>query len=181
MTIEDVGSWPKLKYTEVKETSRGGETNDLVDPKYAKLMGTPNTALEAAEKDFFNAYMKHKEELMDLIPASQRHKIEGKSFAIMDSVSEQLQKQPNWFVSAWADMKSYASSWFKPEMWTNVEARVKFNNEDGELVDTLPLFYLGSARTEGAMEKLYAKRRANKADWDAGKISKKSIKKENKK
>lgn len=176
MTIEDVGSWPKLKYTEVRETSRGGETNDLVDPKYAKLMGTPNTALEAAEKDFFNAYMKHKEELMDLIPASQRHKIEGKSFAIMDSVSEQLQKQPNWFVSAWADMKSYASSWFKPEMWTNVEARVKFNNEDGELVDTLPLFYLGSARTEGAMEKLYAKRRANKADWDAGKISKKEYK-----
>ena len=148
----------------------------MLDKQYAKIMAPPKTTLEAAEQDYYKTYMKHKEELMNKIPSHQRQKINGKSFAVMDSFSEHLQKGPNIFVTMWGSIKSELKSYFTPEKWTNIEARTRSVDENGKLIDTLPIFYTGSPISEKALKNLYAKRKANKAEWDAGTITKKEYK-----
>lgn len=180
VTISESGTWPKNKYVEVRETSRkaelSGKKNDMLDKQYVKIMSAPTTPLEAAKQDFYKTYMKHKEQLLTMIPSHQRNKMQGKSFAIMDTLSEHLQKSPNLFVAMWGETKSKIKSWFQPENWTNVEARVQMMDDDGRMIDTLPIFYTGSPISEKAMSRLKEKRSANKADWDAKKITKKEYK-----
>ena len=174
VTIQESGTWPKNKYVEVREKSRQGKS--MLDKQYVDIMSSPKTPLDAAKQDFYITYMKHKNELLDKIPSHQRNKLNGKSFAIMDTFSEHLQKSPNIFTTMWAEAKSKATSWLKPEQWTNVEARVQMMDDDGRMIDTLPVFYTGSPISEKAIAKLKEKRRANKEDWDSKKITKKEYK-----
>mgnify|MGYP003643983297 CR=1 FL=1 len=181
VTISENGTWPKSdKHVEVRETSRkaelAGKKYDMLDEQYVKIMSAPTNPLDAAKQDFYKIYMKNKEELLAKIPSSQRNKLEGKSFAMMDTLSEHLQKSPDMFTTMWAETKSKVTSYFSPENWTNVEARVQMTNDKGRMIDSLPIFYTGSPISEKAMEKLKAKRNANKAEWDAKKITKKEYK-----
>ena len=145
----------KRKYVEVKDTSTSGI--DLIDPKYRSLMmrdSSKMTELEKGQKEFYEMYIKFFEnDLLKKLPPGVMDAMQGRVPVIRDTMTQSLRQKGSIFTKLYGKMKNGLSKW-----WHNT-ARVKrvLTDENGEIIDTMPIYMVGKPRTEKAVSAIETK------------------------
>lgn len=151
----------KDAYREVREVA--GDGTDMRSQKYVKLM-TGTDERTKAMREFYEFFVESMEEALDMLPASIRRDMLGKVGKVRGKFIDRAKRSPAFFK---ATVKS-ASDWLAVRTSTRQAAY----NEDGTLVNQIPVFYTGSFRNEKLVEGLEKKIRQLEEDLTAKKISK---------
>ena len=145
----------KRKYVRVKNQSTSGV--DLVDPKYRALMMKDTaqmTELEKAQKEFYEMYIKFFEnDLLKKLPPGVMDAMQGRVPVIRDTMTSSLKQQGSIFTKLYGKMKNNLSQW-----WHNTAAVKRvLTDENGEIINTMPIHMVGKPRTQKAVDDLEAK------------------------
>ncbi len=121
---------------------RTGES--MLSDKYKAIMN-PTDALGQAQKEFYLAYVKfYEEELLNKLPMGHRAQMLGKVPVVRGKIFQDVKAKPNIVGKVW----SKATRSVKNLVSETAEQRGIVLDEDGNLVDQLPIFYTGRARTD---------------------------------
>lgn len=141
---EQVLRSPKVQFRVAREISESGQ--DMRSKKYAALMDPTKTdALSIAQRNFYNMFVKYYEtELLNKLPQGIKNQMAGRVPIVKNNVLDTLKNQPN-IVS-----KMYASTVRSIKNFTQETATQKnvLLDEQGNFVDSLPIFYTGKVRVD---------------------------------
>ena len=138
----------KSKYIIKLETSRGGVKNDMVNPKYISIMN-PTTALGHAQKEFYEMFVQNfQKDLMNMLPVSVRDQMLGRVPLVEAAFMDNLKNKPNIIAKLWAKTTRSIKN-FTTE--TSQMKRV-LTDENDNIIDSLPILYIGNPRIEGELE-----------------------------
>ena len=140
----------KRKFKEIRKTSRGGSENDMLSEKYLKLQD-PQTELEVAQKDFYDAYIKYYEnDLLKKLPPGVMDNMLGRVPMVKGTFIEQLKQGPAITTTLFAKMtRGWKNFW-----QTTSEARKVVVDEHGDIIETLPVYYVGNPRDEKKLKEI---------------------------
>jgi hypothetical protein len=139
----------KPDYVEVKD-ERSDTGASLLNPKYEAIMN-PTDQLGEARKQYYLKFVEHYEDLLKKLPRSQRMQMLGKVPVIANNFVDEVMTKPSFFARM---IPKFLGS-IKNLFTETSEQKVVLLNEQGKLVDTLPVFYTGNPRVEGQLEKVY--------------------------
>ena len=168
MVQPDSGYFPKREFVEIR--SQAGDGTNMVDPKYAKLMlrdVSQMTELEKAQKEFYDIYIKHFEGpdgLLNKLPPSIRDQMLGRVPTTKDAFYNDMKKKGPFFVRLWAKMKRSIKNFVQ----TTAIARKVVTDENGRILDSLPIYMVGRPRTEAQLTAIEDS--INKLDVDYKKL-----------
>jgi len=141
---EQVLRSPKVQFRVAREISESGQ--DMRSEKYRTLMDPTKTdALSIAQRNFYNMFIKYYEtELLNKLPQGIKDQMAGRVPIVKNNVLDTLKNQPN-IVS-----KMYASTVRSIKNFTQETATQKnvLLDEQGNFVDSLPIFYTGKVRVD---------------------------------
>ena len=161
--------WVKKKNVEIRETTKEGK--DMRDSKWIKIMN-PTDALGEAQKDFYLMFKRHfEDELLQKLPMAIRDQMLGKAPLVMDTLYDVVKGKPDFVAKLWAKTTRSAKNIFQN---TSHQKRVMVD-ENGDFIDTLPIFYVGNPRSEKALSKIADEIQAIKNAYKEGKLSKKRV------
>ncbi len=116
----------------------------MVSDKYEAIMN-PTDALGQAQKEFYQAYVRfYEQELLAKLPMGHRSQMLGKVPVVKGKIFQDVKAKPNIVGKLW----SKATRSVKNLVSETAEQRGIVLDEDGNLVDQLPIFYTGRARTD---------------------------------
>lgn len=140
-----VFSTVRPEYRKIKlEPVVGGKRLDMRNEKYKAIM-EDNTALGIARREFYQMYRDvFENELLVKLPKSTRDQMLGKVPLIRGRLMQDLKAKPNVATKLFAKSSRSIKNLFT----TTQQQRTLFANEQGELIDSLPIFYTGSPRTD---------------------------------
>ena len=143
--------FPKREYVEKRTTSRGGALNDMVNPKYDKIMNpNPTDSLALAQKEFFTFFQKEFLSLLDKLPSSVRDQMIGRIPVVRDNALTQMKREGGLI----AGLASRASRSWK-NLWRTTSRQEKvIVDGQGQFIDTLPIFYVGQPQNEKLLESI---------------------------
>ena len=143
--------FPKREYVEKRTTSRGGKLNDMMNPKYEKIMNPdPTDSLALAQKEFYLFFVQEFLSLLDKLPSSVRDQMIGRVPVVRDNTLTQMKKEG----SLIAGLTSRASRGFKNLFTTTSRQEKVLVDEQGQILDTLPIFYVGRPQDEKLLESI---------------------------
>lgn len=151
----------KDAYRQVRE--RAGDGTDMRSQKYVQLM-TGTDERTKAMRDFYEFFVESMGEALDMLPASIRRDMLGKVGRVRGKLIERSKRSPAFLKAVFQS----AGDWLK----VRTSTRQAMYNEDGTLVNQIPVFYTGNFRSERLIEGLENKIKALDADLAAKKISK---------
>lgn len=141
---EQVLRSPKVKFRVAREISESGQ--DMRSEKYRALMDLNKTdALSIAQRNFYNMFVKYYEtELLSKLPQGIKDQMSGRVPIVKNNVLDTLKNQPN-IVS-----KMYANTVRSIKNFTQETATQKnvLLDEQGNFVNSLPIFYTGKIRVD---------------------------------
>ena len=149
----------KQKNIEIREENRDG--GNMVDAKWLKLnnivgydsqhkpiYGDDQTPLEKAQTDFYKMFKRvFEDELLEKLPMGIRDRMLGKAPLVLSTLLETAMNKPDWVTKMWARTTQSAKNLFTN---TSHQKRVHVD-ENGMIVDTLPIFMVGNPRSEKAL------------------------------
>lgn len=161
------------EYTEVLDTNTDtGES--LLSEKYETIMN-PTDQLGQAQKNFYLKYREHYEDgLLQKLPKAQRDQMLGKVPVIANNFVDEVMAKPEFFTRL---IPKFLTS-IKEVFTETSEQKQVLINEEGQLVDTMPVFYTGNPRVEGALEAIYEQIQVLKDQRTEGAININQYKKE---
>jgi len=160
----------RTKNKEIRETTRSGR--DMMDPKYMKIMN-PTDALGEAQKDFYLMFKQHfEEELLKKLPMAVRDKMLGKAPLVMSTLYESVTGRSDWVAKTWMKTTRSAKNIFQ----NTSHAKRVMVDENGEIYDGLPIFYVGSPRSEKALDNIYEEKQSLKKSYKAGDLTRREYK-----
>ena len=152
--IEKKNWFPDKKFTERRVIAQDskGNTVDMRSPKYKNIMeADPNDALGQARKAYYLVVKKYYEDgMLKQLPENVRDYMLGKTPRIQGKLATQLSKNPAVVSSYIARQKQSIKDFFTE---TTRLSRVNVD-ENGEVVDSLPIMFVGTLKDEKAIEKL---------------------------
>jgi hypothetical protein len=141
---EQVLRSPKVQYRVAREISESGQ--DMRSKKYAALMDTTKTdALSIAQRNFYNLFITYYEtELLNKLPQGIKDQMAGRVPIVKNNILDTLKDQPNIVT------KMYANTVRSIKNFTQETATQKnvLLDEQGNFVDSLPIFYTGKLRVD---------------------------------
>lgn len=141
---EQVLRTPKVQFRVAREISESGQ--DMRSEKYRALMDPNKTdALSIAQRNFYNMFVTYYEtELLNKLPQGIKDQMAGRVPIVKNNVLDTLKNQPN-IVS-----KMYANTVRSIKNFTQETATQKnvLLDEQGNFVDSLPIFYTGKLRVD---------------------------------
>lgn len=143
----------KPEYVEVKDSffnEETGQQESLLSEKYEAIMN-PKDALGEARKAYYEMFVKNYEELLDKLPRATRGQMLGKVPIIRNNFADEIKAKPSYFARLVPNFLRSVKNLFVQTS----EQRMVMVNKDGNLIDTLPVFYTGNARAEDALENIY--------------------------
>ena len=147
MIQPDSDYFPKREFTEIR-TDSTIDGKSIKDEKYVKLMETDPAAmteLEKAQREFYMMYIEHFEnDLLQKLPPSVMDQMIGRVPTIKDNLYNDLKKKGPFFVRLWAKMQRSVKNFFQT---TSISKKVT-TDENGNIINTLPIYYVGKPRTE---------------------------------
>jgi LysM repeat protein len=144
--------FPKNEYVEKREVSEDGIS--MTDSKYDKLM-SPTNALEEAQKEFYEMYVKYfEEELLTKLPMNTVQSMSGKISLQKDHAYANLKKGPGILANLWAKVKATPGGIKDFFLNKTQKSRIVLTDQDGKFKSSLPIFYVGDAQTEEGLQKL---------------------------
>jgi hypothetical protein len=139
---------------------------DIKSDKYNAIMND-TSALGMARKEFYLMFKElFEEDLLKKLPKSTRDKMIGRVPVIRGRITQDLKAKPSVVTKMFAKTTRGIKNLFRQ----TGQNRTMFANEDGELVDSLPIFYTGSTRTDSQLEAIDLEIEALKQDRADGKI-----------
>jgi len=161
-------SFPSVRpdFVEVKDSfiDVDGSVKSLLNPKYNDIMN-PKDALGQARKNFYDIFVKDYESLLDKLPKSVRNKMLGKVPIIKNNLVKDLLEKPPVVTKLLPRLVRNFRQFFT----TTATQRIVQVDNDGNLIDTLPVYYTGSAsvdsdleQVQNQMEELRQERKDNK-------------------
>ena len=125
-----------------------GKLESMVSEKWDKIMN-PTDALGEAQKEFYNTYMEIYNDMLEKLPMTTRDKMLGKMPLIKNTFFESLKDKPNVVANLWTKMTRGTKDFFT----STAHSKRVVLDEQGNLTDQLPIFYVGSPRTEEQLKK----------------------------
>ncbi|TXG86644.1 MAG: hypothetical protein E6R13_00260 [Spirochaetes bacterium] len=119
----------------------------LVSEKYEKIMN-PTDALGQVQKAFYVNFTEQYEELLKKLPIGTRNQMLGKVPVIRGNVLNDIKKKPNIVGKLFSKTTQGISNLFT----TTAEQRVILTDEEGNLVDQLPIFYTGKPKVDAELK-----------------------------
>ena len=161
----------KNKYKDIRPLANvNGEVVNMQDEKYIKVMELSPTAtsLELAQKEFYQLWIKfYENELLDKLPSGVRDNMLGKTPIIKDNVIKSAHDKGPLLTSMWGKTTRGMKN-----LWqTTTTLKKVYTDENGDMVDTLPLFYVGNPRNEATLKKIDEKINQLTIDFNKGTIS----------
>jgi len=162
---------PKKKHSEIRSVSAPTQSQpngkDMRDAKWVKLMN-PDSALGEAQKDFYLMFRRmFEEELLAKLPMSVRDNMLGKIPLQKDALYDTLKDKPNIVTRLWAKATRSATDFFTE----TGSAKKVMTDENGNFIDTLPIWMVGSPRNEKALKTIENKIMALKKNYNSGALS----------
>jgi hypothetical protein len=144
----------------------GGKQVDMRSEKFKAIMND-TSALGLARKEFYELFRDlYENELLTKLPKSTRDQMMGKVPLVRGRLMQDLKAKPNIVTKLFSKTSRGIKNLFR----TTMQQRTLFANEQGQLVDSLPIFYTGSPRTDEALEAIDLEIEALKQDRTDGKI-----------
>jgi hypothetical protein len=120
----------------------------MISDKYEKIMN-PTDALGQVQKEFFLAYQEiYENELLKKLPMGYRSQMLGKAPIVKGKLFQDVKNKPNIVGKLW----SKATRSINNLISETAEQRGVVIDENGNLVDQLPIFYTGRVRTDAELE-----------------------------
>lgn len=146
---ETSGRFVKGDYVEIRDVAENGES--MVDPRYQAVMN-PTTELGKAQKAYFEAWTSTYEELLKKLPAG--HKMRNRLPLIRSHAMAQAKKMggsAGYFTGVLKNMSKY-----NPFTTSTYTQQVTLD-EDGMIVPSIPIFYVGDTKSETRIKNLKEK------------------------
>ena len=141
---EQVLRAPKVQFREARERTESGK--DMRSEKYRALMDPTKTdALSVSQRNFYNLFVKYYEtELLNKLPQGIKDQMSGRVPIVKNNILDSLKDKPN-IVS-----KMYAGTVRSIKNFTQETATQKnvLLDEQGNFVNSLPIFYTGKIRVD---------------------------------
>ena len=171
LTKTEKAYFPLRKYTEVQEKaiSKDGTVQDMRSPKYKAIMeAAPGDALAQARKSFYMTIVEHYEEgMLKQLPQHVRDYMLGKTPRVQGNLMKNINMNSEGFVKLLSKTKSDVKDFFTE---TTRLSRVNVN-EQGEIVDTLPIMFVGSLKDEEKIKEVQNQIAELKQKYAENKIS----------
>ena len=171
---EQVLRSPKVMFRVAREISESGK--DMRSKKYAELMDPNKTdALSVAQRNFYNLFIKYYEtELLNKLPQGIKDQMAGRVPIVKNNILDTLKDQPN-IVS-----KMYAGTVRSIKNFTQETATQKnvLLDEQGNFVNSLPIFYTGKIRVDEELKNVETEITALQDKKKKGLINPEAYKKE---
>ena len=144
---ETSGRFVKPEFVEIREEAENGES--MVNPRYKDLMN-PTTDLGRAQKEYFETWTRLYEKLNNMLPGGSNMK----------------NRLPVIRSTAMANMKKAGDGYFKGMMKSlsnlnpftlNTYTEQVALDEDGNVVNSIPVFYTGDVKSEFKIKRLKEK------------------------
>tara|TARA_R110002012_G_scaffold142603_3_gene300691 strand:- start:3075 stop:8666 length:5592 start_codon:yes stop_codon:yes gene_type:complete len=154
-TVQEPTTIPvvKDKYKEIRtEAVENGQRIDMVDSKYSKIMNpSPTDSLAQAQKEFYLIWQEYFEnDLLNKLPSGVRDQMLGKTPIIKDNTIRSAHDKGPLVASLWGKTTRGMKN-----LWDRTTTLQKvILDENGDPVDTLPLFYVGNPRSEALLKKI---------------------------
>lgn len=144
-------SVPKRKYRRVKNVSTDGQ--NLLSEKYRKIMSNADTELGRAQKEFYEMFIDYYDQLLGKIPMGYRYQMTGRIPVMKTKLFETLKKKPNIFTRVWSKM----TKGIDDLLTDTTQQKVLLTNQQGNLIDSLPIFYTGKLKDEKEIAAIQSK------------------------
>jgi|TARA_R110000765_G_scaffold38452_2_gene84307 hypothetical protein len=136
----------KKDHVEKREISASGE--EMRDSKYLSIMDPQNT-LESAQKQYYLMWRRvFEDELLPKLPVNIGSMMVGKSPVVKDRFQKELDSKSNFVQGFWAKTQTGFQNFFNT---TTKQEIVAFDEFGNFVEDTLPIYYVGSPRTEAEL------------------------------
>jgi len=137
----------KEQYRDVRlETADG---RDMASAKYRSIMN-PTDALGQAQKEFYEMYIDvFEKDLLNKLPVGVMTQMVGRTPLVKNNFINDLKKRPSFFSRAYA--KTIGSDAWKIFQTTSQQRGI-VTDENGNLISSLPVYYVGRPRQEGELE-----------------------------
>lgn len=150
VTFDITGKAVKKRYVEPRLISRNGQ--DMRSQKYMDMIND-TTELGRARLDFYKFWKREfEEDLLNRIPKKQRDQMAGKLPLVAGNFMQDLSKKDPLVVKLWAKATTSVKNFFAE----TTENRVVYTDEEGKMVDSLPIFYTGTAVSPEQLQKVEA-------------------------
>jgi len=139
---------PKVEFRVIRETSGTGK--DMRSEKYASIMDPTKTdALSIAQRNFYNLFVQYYEtELLSKLPESVKTQMSGRIPIIQSNILNDLKNKPNIVTRMYADTVRSIKN-FTQETATQKNVLL---DENGNFVNSLPIYYTGKIRVDKELE-----------------------------
>ena len=148
-------SFPTVRsdFREVKDSylDDQGNPQSNLNPKYEAIMN-PKDALGQARKNFYEVFINDYESMLETLPKSVRNKMLGKVPLVRNNFVNDLKDRGGLFTK----MLSRTVRGVKEFFTTTTTQKQVVVDQSGNIIDTLPVFYTGNARTEAALDEIRA-------------------------
>ena len=139
----------KKQYVDVLLTTRDGR--DMASAKYSIIMN-PTDALGQAQKEFYEMYIDvFEKDLLQKMPVGVMTQMLGRTPLVKNNFLEDLKKKPSFFSKAYA--KTIGSAAWGAFDSTSQQRGV-VTDENGNLISSLPIYYVGRPRLQGEVEEV---------------------------
>ena len=175
------GNFVNQKYKEINEFSLDENGNvkpdgDMRSEQYKEIFDPTKTdALSIAQREFYELYVQYYEkELLTKLTDYQLNQMIGKNPLVMADVITTIKDKPSVFA------RMYARTIRTFEDFTSSGTTLKkvVLDENGNFQHSMPIFFTGSPRVEGALEEVQEKMDELKAKYKTGKINENTYKEE---
>lgn len=158
----------KDNYIVAREFS--GDGVDMRSDNYKALYDPSKAdALTMAQREFYELFVRYYEnELLNKLPAQTKNQMAGRVPLVKSDIIGELKQEGSVFNRMYANT---VRSWNNLTQETAIEKNVQLN-EQGNFVNSLPVYFTGSVRVNEALEKIDAQISVLKDNYKAGKIGK---------
>lgn len=155
-------------FVEVRDSyiDNQGQVVSLLNPKYEAIMN-PKDALGQARKNFYEIFVNDYQSLLDVLPKSVRNKMLGKVPIIKNNVTQSLLEKPPIVTKLFPRMVRSVRQFFT----TTATQRVVQVDNQGNLIDTLPVYYTGSASVDAELEQVQNEMEELRQERREGKVT----------
>lgn len=135
-----VSSWPKQKYRKIRQTSSEGR--DMRSEKFRDMM-EDTSDLGQARREFYKHFREEYDRQLMKLPASVRNQMQGQAPIIRARMVNDARRRG--IIGPW--LREFGQN-LKEVFSTTVQFRRVMTDKDGQMVDSIPIMFVGRARTQ---------------------------------